>query len=508
MIALALVLAATADAGLKPGLAAHAPEPVAARAFAATTPLQLLTLPSKTPIVSIRLVFKAGSVDDPKGKEGLTALTTRLILEGGTEKLTGAQLREALFPMAGQIGGDTDKDLTAFAGRVHQEKLDAFLALFSDVLLHPRFDPKELERLRDSALNTVQVRLRQENDEELGKVSLDALLYAGHPYRHAVVGTAQGLKAITLDDVKAQAAKLFSQDRAVLGIAGPVDEALSAKVVAAFQGLPAKGAPVTELPKASGIHGQSVIVQRDTLSTAGSFGFTWNLRRGDPDFFAVALALSYLGEHRQQHGVLFDELREKRGLNYGTYSYPEHFRQEGGSMLPMVNSLRRQQDMTVWLRPVEPQNGAFATRGATYFVNALLTQPMPKDRFETARGFLIGATRLREQKDQRRLGQAIDDLLSGTPGFYEQFRAALEKLTPEQVQAAAKKVLSIDRLNYVFVTKDADALKAAITSAGPNPISYPSPKPKDVLDLDPALASQPLPITSVTVLPASGVMEQ
>ncbi|HEY0096366.1 MAG TPA: insulinase family protein, partial [Archangium sp.] len=50
-----------------------------------------------SPIVSFRLVFHTGSVDDPQGKEGLTSLTADLLSEGGTQSLTSAQLLEVLF---------------------------------------------------------------------------------------------------------------------------------------------------------------------------------------------------------------------------------------------------------------------------------------------------------------------------------------------------------------------------------------------------------------------------
>src|SRR5439155_4750891 len=122
------------------------------------------------------------------------------------------------------------------------------------------------------------------------------------------------------------------------------------------------------VPPAPGMHGKTLIVKKDTASTAGSFGYTWELRRGDPDYFAVALGMSYLGEHRQMHGVLMQELREKRGLNYGDYAYAEHFEQEGWSSLLRVNVPRALQETSIWIRPVEPQNAVFAARGAIYFV--------------------------------------------------------------------------------------------------------------------------------------------
>lgn len=481
------------------------------RPLATPAPLTTVLLPVKDrPIVSFRLVFRAGSVDDPAGKEGLTYLTAQLMAEGGTEKLSAAELAEALFPMAAELEVSTGKELTVFSGRVHQDRLERFFEIFSDVLLSPRLAASELERLRADTLNTVKNHLRSENDELLGKIALDELLYPGHPYRHFSAGTVKGLSAITLEDVKAQWKSVFTQDRAILGLAGAVDEVLAARVKARFLGLPAAGAPLVKLPPVPPVRARTLVLQKDTLSTAISMGYVYPLRRGDPDYYAVALALSYLGEHRQFHGVLFQELREKRGLNYGNYAYAEHFEQEGWGSYPKVNVARASQDFSIWIRPVEPQNAIFATRGALHYLEELTQHPPPADKLETARGFLIGYTRLWEQTDQRRLGYAIDEVLYKTPNFLEGYRKALAQLSPEQVQAAAARHLSPEKLNYVFVTKDAKGLAAKLASKAPSPISYPSPKPPEVLSADEQLANQALPLEpgAIEVREAAGFMEE
>lgn len=485
--------------------------PVPVKPLAQLAPLTVVLQPVKDkPIVAIRVVFHTGAIDDPAGKEGLTALTTQLLSEGGTQELTSAQLIEALYPMAAELDARADKEFTVFEGRVHVDRLDRFLAIFTDVLLKPRFDPKEFERLRAQALNTIKTRLRQESDEELSKVGLDSVLYRGHPYRHFNGGTVAGLTALTLDDVKAHWAQVFTQDRAVLGLAGAVDEKLAARVKDLLAKLPATGAPQVALPPSPGYRGKTAIIQRDTLSTAGAFGYSWTLRRDDPDYFAVAFGMSYLGEHRQSHGRLFDELREKRGLNYGTYAYAEHFRQAGWGSIPAVNVGRAAQSTLLWLRPVEPKNAVFATRGILYLLHEVTALPVPVERFETARGFLIGYTRTWEQTDQRRLGYAIDDLFYGTPGFLAKYRAALEAMTPAVMQDALKKHLDPARLDFVYVTKDAEGLKAQLTKKDPSPISYATPKPPDVLALDKTIEAFALPMApeAIMIVDANHVMER
>jgi zinc protease len=485
------------------------PTPVTARPFGVTPSVDLVKLPTARPVVALRFAFRTGSVDDPTGKEGLTALTLRLMTEGGTKTYSSAQLLDALYPLAAELDSSVDKELSVVEGRVHKEKLDAFLKIFSEALVEPRFDPHEFDRLKTSALNDIKTHLRSENDELLGKVALDSLLYAGHPYGHYTLGTVAGLNAITIEDVRAQWKRVFTQDRLILGAAGAVDAKLEKALKALAAKLPEKGADPVFLPPAPGPHGKTLIIKKETASTAESFGFTYDLRRGDPDFFAVWLGTSYLGEHRQSHGVLFNELREKRGLNYGDYAYAEHFEQEGWSSISRVNIPRSTQDFSIWIRPVEPNNAIFATRGALFFLDKLLHEPIADDKLKTASGFLVGYTRSWEETDSRRLGWAIDDRLYGTPGLLDQYRAALGKLTPADVQAALAKHIAIDAFNFVYVTKDAEGLAAKLKSRELSPITYASPKAEEITKQDVDIAKLPLPAPStlITVIDAAKVME-
>lgn len=476
-------------------LVAPPTSPVPYVALPAVEPMKLVLQPvANKPIVSVRLVFRTGSVDDPKGKEGLTALTTRLLLEGGTKSLDSAQLLEALYPMAAELSGDTDKEFTVIAGRVHRDRLPRFLEILTEALLAPRFDANEFERLRADQLNALTTRLRQENDEELSKAALDALLFDGHPYRHAVVGTEAGLNAITLADVQQHWQQTITQDRLIIGLAGGVDDALASQVKTSLAKLPATGATRAALPEAKGPMSAGAIVRRDTASTAGAFGFVSPLRRGSADFIDLFIALSYFGEHRQEHGVLFQEVRDRRGLNYGTYAYAQHYRQDGWESVPRPNVLRSQQDVMLWLRPVVASNAAFATRVVMHFLSQSRDVPIPQDRFDTARGFLRGATRVWTLTDQRRLGWAIDDVISGTPDFLEAVRARLDTITPADAQAALQKHVRPANLNFVFVTRDADGLVKQLTSAEPTTSTYPSPKPPDVLADDARIGRAPIPL--------------
>lgn len=490
---------------------------VAACATPASTPSTpagpaIVAIPAPShPAVAIRLHFRAGSVDDPPGKEGLTALTARLMAEGGTRSLSAAELIRALYPLATEIRVLSDKETTVFHARASRGDADRLVAVLTEAMVAPRFDPKELERLRAEQRDRVEKRLRNEDDEELGKEALSSMLYQGHPYRHPVAGTVKGLGAITLDDVKAQARKVFARSRLTIGVAGGYDDGLPERIAAALAPLPA-GEPARPVPAAAPTGPKYLVVEKAGQPTAISLGYPWELDRRHPDFPAVFLAVSALGQHRAGAPFrLFQELREVRGLNYGDYAYAEHFR-EGPSMMPEVNVARTRQDFTVWIRPVEPQHKLFALRAALEQVDKLAQGGLGADELEGTRKFLLGWTLQLAETDSRRLGFALDDRFYGLPRpFLDELRDALGKLTLAEVNAAVKKWIDPRKLRVAIATHDAAAVKAQLVAGTPSPIVYAVKKPQAVLDEDKVIERFPLGIASeadVRVVPVEKMFEE
>src|SRR5207247_93305 len=68
------------------------------------------------------------------------------------------------------------------------------------------------------------------------------------------------------------------------------------------------------------------IIAKETRATAISLGEPLDVVRGDPDFVALYLARTWLGEHRSSMSHLYQRIREIRGMNYGDYAYVEAFR--------------------------------------------------------------------------------------------------------------------------------------------------------------------------------------
>jgi zinc protease len=471
-------------------------------------------LPSPdNPLVAIRILFRAGSVDDPKGKEGLAALTAAMISDGGSRRLSYSQLLDALYPLAASIAVQSDREVTLVEGTVHRDNLEAYYDLLREVLTEPRFDPADFERLKADQLNYLTARLRATDDENLGKETMGAAMYAGHPYGRPNEGTVRGIEAITLQDVKAFHARHFTRDNYELGLAGGFPEAFPAKVAADLAKLGEGRVERPALPKPRAPQGiEATIVTKAARAWAISIGFPIDVTRSDDDFYPLLVANSYLGEHRTFNGVLMNRMRGDRGLNYGDYSYIENFIQEGGSTFPLANIPRRQQFFSIWIRPVAPENAHFAIRQAMRELTTLVKNGMSRADFEATREFLMKYSLLWAQTPSRRLGYELDGKISGKKSLVDEVQQRLPRLTVQQVNDAIRKHLAVDGA-YVAVVADEEGAKAfatALESNSPSPIRYATETRPEVLAEDKEIAVYPLRINKerIRVVPASEMFEK
>jgi len=480
---------------------------------AAAGGLRTSLLPSpSSPLVAFRIQLRCGAVDDPAGKEGLNALTAMTIAQGGTRTLTYNEVIERLYPMAATIGVQPDKEVTTFIGEVHRDHLKAYTGILSSLLLQPRFDESDFKRSRDDLIAAIETNLRGNDDENLGKAVLDWTMYEGHPYRNLDIGTVQGLKAATLDDVKAHYRKHYTQGNVVLGLAGGYPAGVVDALKKDLAGLPAGAPPAVALPKPKTAAGMQVtFAEKATDSTAISIGFPIAVTCADKDFYALLVANSYLGEHRTFNGRLMNAMRGDRGLNYGDYSYIENFIQDGGSTFPLTNIPRRQQFFSIWIRPVAPANALFALRQATRELKTLVDRGLSAEDFETTRKYVLNYSRLWAQDQSRRLGYQMDSEFYGTKLVIDRIQEELPRLKVADVNVAIKRRLQADNLTVAIVTADAAAMRDTLLSGKPTPITYQTPTTSEaLLKEDKEIEAFPLPLAKerVRIVKAQDLFEK
>jgi zinc protease len=471
----------------------------------------VLELKNANTQIVFRFLFEVGSQDDPQGKEGLAELTARMISDGGSRRREYSEIQRRLYPIAGSFGSQVDRELTVFGGAIHRDNLATFADVALDQLLDPGFRDDDFRRIVENQRNALLVDLRSNNDEELGKERLLGNVFTGSGYAHPTAGTEAGLAAITLDDVRAFYRENLTQGRLLLGVSGdvPAEFLLDlrrriAASLAASGPLDRQRAPGQPArPKGLAID----IVEKETRATAISLGHPIEVTRAHPDYAALYLARTFLGEHRSSLSWLYQRLRELRGMNYGDYAYIEAFPRGGSRFFPDPNVARRSQIFEVWIRPVPPEQAHFALRATLYELERLIENGLTAEQFETTREYLMKNVYLLVDGQSRELGYRLDSRFYGISEYATFMREKLAALTLDEVNSAVRRHLSAKDLHVVFVTKDATSLREQLLADDFSAMTYNSEKPAELLAEDRIIGAMKLALRpeQVRITPVADV---
>ncbi len=473
---------------------------------------QMVLLPAKDdPTVAFRIWFKVGSQNDPEGKEGLAVLTASILTDGSTQQHTLEEILEELYPMAAGINSQVDKEMTVIYGRTHKDNLNDYYGILKEVILEPGFTESDFNRIKSDLVNYIEKTLRYSNDEELGKEVLSEFVYQGTPYGHIEEGHLSSLNSITIEDVKSFYRTHYNRSNVVIGLAGGYPQGFADTVLNDLRQLPEGSTETVPAPIAANIDGLEIkIVEKDANATAISFGFPIDVVRGSRDFYALAIANSWLGEHRNSSSHLYKVIREARGLNYGDYSYIEHFPQGGTRQFPPANVARRKQLFQVWIRPVPNEARLFAFRAALRELQKLIDNGMSEQDFQLTRKFLKNYVLHYAPTNMMRLGYALDDRFYDIKGSHlENFRNIIDKITLEEVNAAIRKHLQYENIKVVFVTDNAKELKEMLVKDMPSPIEYQTPKPEEIMQEDKLISEYPLKVNeeNIEIIPVENIFK-
>jgi zinc protease len=474
--------------------------------------------------IIIKLMFRNGSISDPKGKEGLTNITASTIVRGGTADKTSRQIQEFIYPMAAGYNASVDKEVTVFTFAVHKDFLDSFYTVLKGLILTPSFNESDFNRVKNNQQVYVDQVIRASSDEDYSKYTLEDQLFRGTNYQHMVAGNSAGVASITLDDVKQHYKNVFTKDNLMIGIAGNYTPAFLAKLKADMAKLPSLQKPLPAPGKPNSPDGMQVeiISKNEALGSAIFAGFPLPITRSNDEFAALMVANSFLGEHRKSYGKLYDKIRTTRSMNYGDYSYIEWYDNGGSNMLPQPGVPRHSNYFSLWIRPVQIAEGLkqqyselkdiqtghaiFSLKLALREIDNLVKNGMTKEDFEATRRFLRSYNKLYIQTPEKQLGFLMDSRFYGRTDYIKEIDALLAKLTLADVNNAIRKYWQTQNMFVTIVTDDSEAptIKKALEEKAVTPMSYSNlvkeGLPKAVLQEDDEIAKFPLNVKSVKII--------
>ena len=271
---------------------------------------------NEIPLVQFDITIPGGHLLDPQGKAGVANLLSDLLMEGTATK-TPAELEEAIGLLGASIGMYTTNEDFHITGSCLTKNYDATIALVKEIILQPRWDQKEFDRLKQ-ALETA-LKGREANPSAIASLTFNKLLYGNeHPFGVPTSGTIETTKNISIDDLKAYY-KLLSPKNATFHIAGAITKE---QAMNGIKELNDWNTEAPEIPK----YNISSIGKPNTLyfidfPNAKQSVFNIGklvLSASNEDANNLDFANEIIGGGSS--GKLFQTLRIEKGYTYGAYS--------------------------------------------------------------------------------------------------------------------------------------------------------------------------------------------
>ena len=386
------------------------------------------------PMVDVRVVFDAGSARDDD-KPGLASITASMLTQGAGD-WDADTLASRMEDLGAELSASADRDMTAVSIRslTRQPALDTAVETLAAVLRAPTFAPDDLERVRQNTL--IGLRQDEESPSTVAKKSFYRAVFGNHPYASDPSGTEASVGAFTPGDLKAFHARYYTGANAVVAIVGDLDRSAAESLAERAVGDLPRGERPPPLPEvaelAAGAAQRIVFPSSQTTVMAGQPG----MRRGDPDYFALYLGNHILGGSGLV-SLLMEEVREKRGLSYSTYSYFLPLAQPG----PFLMGLQTRNDQADQAREVMIDTlKRFIAEGPT------------ADELTAAKKNLSGGFPLRIAENSDIVAYLAVIGFYGLPlDYLDRFVERIEAVSGEQIRDAFARRVHPDRLAIVTV---------------------------------------------------------
>lgn len=387
-----------------------------------------------SPFVALELRFRGGASLDPEGQRGVTNLMVGLLEEGAGDMDSRAFAR-ATEELAASFRYDLSDDTVSVSARFLTENRDAAVALLRASLIDPAFDQPSIDRVREQ-VNSV-IRSNQTDPRRIAGRNLDELVYGNHPYGSSLNGTLETVADLTRDDIVAAHKAALARDRLYVSAVGDITaDELTALLDDLLLELPAEGTPLSGTADVN-LPGGVRVVEFDTPQSVASFAQP-GIKRDDPDFFA-AYVLNHILGGGSFESRLMQEVREKRGLTYGVYSY-----------------LADRDAAEIWMGSVASSNERVGE--AIEVIRAewarMREDGVTPEELADAKTYLTGAYPLRFDGNAPIANIAVNMQMEDLPTDYISNRNDMvNAVTLEDVNRVARELLSPDKLTFVVVGK-------------------------------------------------------
>lgn len=274
--------------------------------------------------VSMGVFTRVGSRYEPARLSGVSHFLEHMFFKG-TERRNARQISEAIEGVGGALNAYTSYESTCYYAKVANIHFDRAVDTLGDMLLHSRFDAKEIEKERRVIIEEINMTLDSPGDwvHQL----LDETMWGDQPLGRDIAGTADSVSGLRRQDLLSFMREHYTTPNTVISIAGNIPVATMMDTWTQALGAYRGGQQFEPEPTHQPLAGRRVrLVNKQTEQANFCIGLP-AVPYGDPDRRPLQVLNTILGGGMSSR--LFQEIREERGLAYSVYSYTNEFDDAG-----------------------------------------------------------------------------------------------------------------------------------------------------------------------------------
>lgn len=393
------------------------------------------TIYDELPKSEIKLYMKCGQLTEGDGKAGLAQLVASMMNES-TQDYTAEAIRDELDKYGSEIRVYATQEDVVVSVSYLNEHMKPTLAMLESILMRPKFDEAEFNRLKNEQLQGIQN--QQTNAGSMARNAFKKAMYSPqHPFYIAESGSETTVKSITLNDVKSYYNSYVGPQNAKLILVGDMNQADAKMYLDFIFNWKRKEGKLPTVPLATGADKTTVyFANKDNAAQSEIIiGFPALKQDALGDYYKCGIMNYALGGAFNCRINL--NLREKRGFTYGARAnfngtdYVNLYTAAAGVKWEATDSA-----VVEFLKEIKDYAEKGATAEELAFTKSSIGQrdALAYETPDKKAGFM--KTILENNYDKELVAKQIK---------------LMNSMTIEQVNALAKKYLKTDKLAIIIV---------------------------------------------------------
>jgi len=389
---------------------------------------------SNLPMLNISVVFAAGSAYDGKN-DGLASLTNNMIGEG-TKTQDANQIAMIFDKVGAQFNTAAGRDMAVVSLRslTDAKYLDPALSEFSKVLTKTTFPLKALQRVKNRTIAAIKV--EQQDPSEVANHAFYAAIYRNQAYAHRPLGKISTIKQLTRTQLQNFYRRYYAAKNVDIVMVGDLTVKQAKRIAQHISRYLPSGRRAKRLKpavmSANSTYRHINFPAKQASVVMGQVGVTLQ----NPDYFPLIVG-NYIFGGLPQSSILFQQVRNKRGLAYYAGSSFQPLRYRGPFMITFQTRANKAKEA---LKVVQKALRDYLAQGPT------------EKQLNAAKQNMIGSFPLGLATNSNIISAVTRMVFYRLPlTFLDTYRAKIHAVTREQVKMAFKKWLYPDKMAIIFV---------------------------------------------------------